>query len=217
MDINHQKLNVFNKLKNSTLNKEDLSRKGSIDEPIRQLVDIINANQFYYTTSTCSGRITLIDKPHGNSGQKKGNNFLLNRHDQVDLEHVMTAIGSFGEGDNFDTPEDRCLWLKFEPFIMHIQCYDLQRARILVNIALASGCRNSGITLGNPDKFMVAIRSTSSMEIPIHCGSKFNLDRSYIKFLCEESNRRIVENFKRLVKFQEQADLLLKDSMIQPS
>lgn len=42
--------------------KEDLSRKGSVDQPIVELVDYINSLDNYYTTSSCSGRILLFSE-----------------------------------------------------------------------------------------------------------------------------------------------------------
>lgn len=200
------KLKLFHRFKHDTLNKEDLSLKGSIDEPIRALVEIINRNPYYYTTSTCSGRIALIEKPHRESGNKKGNQFHLSSHDLVKLEDFESVINSFVKSCTEATGgelADRCLWLKFEPFIVHIQCYDLDKARLLLNTSLASGCRNSGITLGKPDKFMLAVRSTSSMEVPIHCNSRFELSRNFVKFLWEESNARLADNLKKLAKYQQ--------------
>ena len=40
--------------------KQDLSRKGSIDRPIADLVEYINSQDNYYTTSSCSGRILVF-------------------------------------------------------------------------------------------------------------------------------------------------------------
>lgn len=44
------------------LAKADLSRKGSVDEPIRELVEYINAHDSFYTTSSCSGRVTVFSE-----------------------------------------------------------------------------------------------------------------------------------------------------------
>lgn len=200
-DIESKKFKVFQQLKDSCLNKDDLSLKGSIDEPIRPLVNTINKNPYYYTTSTCSGRTTLIEKPHGQSGLKKGSNFLFNSHELIDKSAFDTVIGDFIKSQN--EVEETCLWLKFEPFIMHVQCYDLCKAQVLLNIALEKGCRNSGITLGKHEKFMVAIRSTSFMEIPIHCKSRFDLSSEYLNFLREECDRRLTDNKIRLLSLQE--------------
>lgn len=209
-DIKSKKFKIFLQLKESTLNKDDLSLKGSIDELIRPLVNIINENQFYYTTSTCSGRTTLIEKPHGQPGIKKGSNFLFNSHDFIDQKTFDTVIRDFVTNQN--EGEETCLWLKFEPFIMHVQCFDLSKAQTLLNIALEKGCRNSGVTLGKQGKFMVAIRSTSFMEVPIHCSSRFNLSNDYIKFLREECDRRLVENKIRLQSLQEALESKLRDN-----
>lgn len=45
----------------------DKSPKGSVDEAIRPLVDLINAHPSYATLSSCSGRIALFD-PSGTAG-----------------------------------------------------------------------------------------------------------------------------------------------------
>lgn len=40
--------------------KDDSSRKGSIDSHIIELVKYINVHSNYYTTSSCSGRILIF-------------------------------------------------------------------------------------------------------------------------------------------------------------
>lgn len=197
-DVAQRQLKQFELAKQQCLSREDLSRKGTIDEPIRCLVELLNSSRSYYTTSTCSGRILLIEKPHDNPAIKKGGNFVLNSHQEVQFDAFHDLIREFAARSNDDT----CLWLKFEPFIMHVQCIDLEKARSLVGLAIQSGRRNSGITIGRKEsKFLVAVRSTSSMEVPLHCGSKFTLDVNYLRFLNEECNRRLRENLVKLDDF----------------
>lgn len=215
-EIDSEKYKQFVKFKEQCLNKTDLSRKGSIDDPIRRLVEIINENPFYYTTSTCSGRITAISKPELNSGKKKESVFHLNSHQMLEPGELNEVVDKFlsrqmdnaisstcWESQNGPKSIRYCLWLKFEPFIMHIQCYDLKKAKKLLNMALANGCRNSGITLGKPDKFMVAIRSTGSLESPVHLWNKFELNTEHVEFLQEECNKRLNDNFERLNRFED--------------
>ncbi len=52
--------NVFDREKTRVLEKADLSRKGSVDAPIRGLVEAINAHSHHYTTSSCSGRTVVF-------------------------------------------------------------------------------------------------------------------------------------------------------------
>lgn len=49
----------FEAQKTAAIGGEDLSRKGSVDEPIRELVSLINSLPQYFTTSSCSGRILI--------------------------------------------------------------------------------------------------------------------------------------------------------------
>lgn len=209
MDRNTDKqFHQFHKLKQQCLDKEDLSRKGSIDEPIRSLVTLINSNSFYYTTSTCSGRISLIEKPHDNPAIKKGGRFLLNCHDEFSFDHFHGQIVTFKEENNTTT----CLWLKFEPFILHVQCYNLEKAHILLSAAIGQGCRNSGISLGKNEKYLVAVRSTSSMEVPLHCSNKFELDMNYLRFLHGECTRRLRENLTKLERFESEVKKIFLES-----
>lgn len=200
-----KKLSLFEQQKQSTLNRKDLSLKGSIDEPIRALVDIINTSPYYYTTSTCSGRVTLIEKPYGKPNSKNKNKFILSCHLLDELKNLNATIrDKLDEEKNSsnDEDDDTCLWLKVEPFILHVQCLNLDKAQNLLTNVLATGCRNSGLTLGKPDKFMVAVRSASSMEVPLKCGNKFELTNSYLAFLSQESERRLSDNLERLIKLE---------------
>lgn len=46
----------------SCLSQVDLSKKGSIDDQIMDLVQYINAKDNYFTTSSCSGRISVFSE-----------------------------------------------------------------------------------------------------------------------------------------------------------
>ena len=52
----------FSTEKARVLSKVDLSRKGSVDEPIAELVSYINALEDFYTTSSCSGRLAVLQE-----------------------------------------------------------------------------------------------------------------------------------------------------------
>ena len=52
----------FCKVKTQRLKTEDLSRKGSIDKEILSLVNFINDQESYCTTSSCSGRLAIFSE-----------------------------------------------------------------------------------------------------------------------------------------------------------
>lgn len=51
----------FKRWKTQCLGKADLSRKGSLDEDVVELVQLLNEQERFFTTSSCSGRIVLLD------------------------------------------------------------------------------------------------------------------------------------------------------------
>ena len=53
--------NAFNQWKKRCFSKVDISKKGSIDDDIYHIVSLINVSSNYFTTSSCSGRIILVE------------------------------------------------------------------------------------------------------------------------------------------------------------
>lgn len=56
----------FKNVKKQILDTADLSKKGSIDESIVNLVNYINSHDDYVTTSSCSGRAILFTSVSNN-------------------------------------------------------------------------------------------------------------------------------------------------------
>ena len=52
----------FSSEKARVLSKVDLSRKGGVDEPVAELVSYINSLKDFYTTSSCSGRLVVLQE-----------------------------------------------------------------------------------------------------------------------------------------------------------
>jgi len=50
----------FAQAKTSTLAAVDLSKKGSVDQPISNLIELVNNLDDYFTTSSCSGRTIIV-------------------------------------------------------------------------------------------------------------------------------------------------------------
>lgn len=51
----------FGRWKAQSLSKADLSRKGSVDEDAVAVVELLNSREEFFTTSSCAGRILLLD------------------------------------------------------------------------------------------------------------------------------------------------------------
>lgn len=82
------KRNFFNQRKYEVLKKIDKSSKGSWDKHILKLCEKINKKEDYYTTSSCSGRVTLIK----NVQRDKRNVVLKSWHDAVSFKNFEKDI-----------------------------------------------------------------------------------------------------------------------------
>jgi tRNA wybutosine-synthesizing protein 3 len=115
----------------------DKSPKGSLDAPIADLVNYINSTPQYYTTSCCSGRITLLLE----KGTRKGGEWLLASHDPVTYEQVAGVISGYSQRG--ESSGD--VVMRFEPFILAAECSTVADASSIVEVALASGFRKEHI------------------------------------------------------------------------
>ncbi|RMF07001.1 hypothetical protein D6764_00925 [Candidatus Woesearchaeota archaeon] len=116
MTLRNEQKSDFDRMKRRALLKKDKSRAGSIDEPIRELINFINSLDDYYTTSSCSGRILIIAP----SGKKKDSQWLLVKHAPVSAGEVRDALSSL--------PDSGTVWFRVESFIVHVGCRNLDAA-----------------------------------------------------------------------------------------
>ncbi|XP_029805583.1 tRNA wybutosine-synthesizing protein 3 homolog isoform X1 [Suricata suricatta] len=182
----------FKRWKAQCQSKADFSRKGSVDEDVVDIVQLLNGREQYFTTSSCAGRIILLDgNINGFEVQKQNCCWLLVTHKPCVKDDVIVALKK-ANGDAV---------LKFEPLILHVQCRQLQDAQILHSVAIDSGFRNSGITVGKRGKIMLAIRSTHGLEVPLSHKGKLMVTEEYIDFLLKIANQKMEENKKRIERF----------------
>ncbi|XP_049628499.1 tRNA wybutosine-synthesizing protein 3 homolog [Suncus etruscus] len=182
----------FKRWKTQCLGKADLSRKGSLDEDVVELVQLLNEQERFFTTSSCSGRIVLLDGgANGFENQKQNCCWLLVTHKPCVKDNVIEALKKVS-GDAI---------LKFEPFVLHVQCQELQDAQILHTVAIDSGFKNSGITVGKRGKIILAVRSTHGLEVPLSQKGKLLVSEDYIDFVLNIANQKMEENRKRIERF----------------
>ncbi|XP_022317062.2 tRNA wybutosine-synthesizing protein 3 homolog [Crassostrea virginica] len=196
-------MSSFDREKERALTGVDLSRKGSIDARIHLLVSLLNGSNDFFTTSSCSGRIIIFDdnsEEGRTSVKKKGCQWLYTTHDEA---HYDAAIASLRDlsGDSV---------FKFEPFVLHVQCKSLSNAQSLLSCAVASGFRNSGISIGNKGKIIVAVRSTHSLEVPLSQQGELLVTEKYIGKLVQIANQKMQENFLRIDRFFGNVETLLE-------
>lgn len=130
-------------------------------------VGLINSHPDYVTTSSCSGRIALFEDVDGIVCRKAGGAWLLSSHAPVAVPAVRDALRgcrALGQAGGSVT-------LKQEPLVLHVECRDLPAAEALLRVGVASGFRESGISLGKK-RVLCAIRTgANSLEVGLAGGT----------------------------------------------
>ncbi|XP_068730076.1 tRNA wybutosine-synthesizing protein 3 homolog isoform X3 [Montipora capricornis] len=176
----------FEKQKLAGLSQVDLSKKGSIDDQIIDLVKYINGKENYFTTSSCSGRIVVFSELANQ--RKKCCHWHYVTHNKANADEVLCSLRGC-QGDAV---------FKFEPFVLHVQCKDLEDGQDMLKTALVSGFKNSGIVVGKKANVIVAVRSTQSLEVPLVHNGKLLVSDEYIKFVVNAANKKLEENQTRI-------------------
>jgi tRNA wybutosine-synthesizing protein 3 len=138
-----RKQNTLAQLETPDSEYHDLSPKGSVDEPIRELIDEINTLEGLVTTSSCSGRISVFlegrkagsddelgegsaQSRAGPGGKGGGGAWLFISHTRIeasDADTLESFSARFGlenaEAHDGDVPgvNSRFVHLKFEPMV----------------------------------------------------------------------------------------------------
>ncbi|XP_050367895.1 tRNA wybutosine-synthesizing protein 2/3/4 [Argentina anserina] len=189
----------------------DKSPKGTVDTPIIPLLDVINCHRDYFTTSSCSGRISILSQPTRRTTKKKasGGAWLYITHDPADPDAVLDLV--FRRRSDQDEPElhqDDEVVFRFEPLIVAVECRDVAAAQLLVSKAIAAGFRESGITNSNK-RVIIAIRCSIRLEVPLGSSREIMVSREYLRFLVGVANEKFEANRKRTDAF---LDSLLSES-----
>ena len=175
--------------------KEDLSRKHSIDDYIVYLINRINSHNDYYTSSSCSGRtIVFSSSPTVTSSTKSDCQWLYVTHERADSNAIWNCLEQRSKDVDM-------ISIKFEPFILHVICRTLESAKVLLNIALECGYRNSGLVISNQGKITLAIRSTHALEVPLVIGGQLCVDQNYIMQIASIANEKMTANMAKIDRF----------------
>ncbi|XP_015941234.1 tRNA wybutosine-synthesizing protein 2/3/4 isoform X1 [Arachis duranensis] len=201
----------FEKRKAATLSslnstEHDKSPKGSLDIPIIPLINALNNHPFYFTTSSCSGRISILSQPLQNEAvstlpkkKARGGTWLFVSHDPADTDSVLSLLFPTSESTQ-SSPVPSELVFRFEPLIIAVECKDLSSAQSLVCLAISCGFRESGITNASK-RVIIAIRCSIRLEVPLGDTGKIMVNPEYVRYLVQVANDKMEANRKRTERF----------------
>jgi tRNA wybutosine-synthesizing protein 3 len=174
---------------NALKSLKDACIKDKVDEGVLPLLDQINRIQGFYTTSSCAGRIVLLEIPQ--IGDKRAACFLGIWHRTIEPKELQAAATKTTTG---------FLWLLAQAPILHIGAETLQHADIMLKTAIACGFKNSAVkSIGR--KIIIEICSTERLDAPIGRDGCLYCDEKYLSLLVEISNEVIERSKEKIGRF----------------
>jgi tRNA wybutosine-synthesizing protein 3 len=170
---------------------EGFKKKGQVDQKVIGILDSINKNPGLVTSSSCSGRITLLE-----ISEKKGDaRFYSKWHREISFEEAWDALSNYRGR--------RKLWFRCEPFIIHIFAKDLDSAQSVMRLARKSGFKRGGIWgFRNGWPFLELI-GTSEFALPVFDGELL-ISKKHLEYIVKTANATLRKNYSQLERFEKE-------------
>jgi tRNA wybutosine-synthesizing protein 3 len=179
----------WEQVKNSLLEGLENARKeGVVDEEVNKYLDAINAKPEYVTSSSCYGRIVLIDLP---DKTKKNSKFVGRWHREVTEGEVWNALRET-KGEH--------VWFKVDPLILHLSCKDIAAANKVLEAKGRAGMKRGGIFRIAKNRVQIELEGTHRMELPVKKG-RLLVTQEYFSLLIDEANQKFHKNAKTWERF----------------
>jgi len=166
-------------------------KEGKADEDIAELVDIINSDKDLYTTSSCAGRIAVLETPQEHN--KLESEWLGKWHRKIVLNDLEEALKKHTK---------YVAYLQSECPILHVVARGLPAAEKILFAAQMSGFKRSGIQAVNPERVLVEICSTESLEVPLAENGEKLVNLVYLSYLVNIANIKFSSGRDKLARLQ---------------
>ena len=178
---------------------EIASTSHKIDEKILPILSILNKIDGYYTSSSCAGRIVLLQIPR--IGDKREALFLGIWHRTIPPGEITSAVSNATQG---------LIWLLAQAPILHIGAQTLKLADDLVKTAVSCGFKNSAIkSFGK--KIVIELSSTERLDALIGKNGRLYCDKEYLILLTEIANEVIERSQEKLIRFEKKLIKFVSD------
>jgi len=184
--------------KKQTLQKLEVAKKqGLVDTGIIPILDLINSFDDYYTSSSCYGRIVLLEIPE--IGDKKTAKWLGKWHRKIETDEIINAFKKANKG---------LIWILAQSPIIHVLAKNLESADKLVKIAIGCGFKNSAFKSADKN-IVVEVTSTERLDSPVGKDGKLFCNDEYLSLLVDIANDVIDKSSAKLKKFEKKLEKYL--------
>jgi tRNA wybutosine-synthesizing protein 3 len=171
---------------------QNAKKAGKVDERIAPLVEFLFSKPNYFTTSSCSGRLLLIQLDEKES--KKPKAFFAKWHEIPKFKEVWKKLNEKSLQN---------LWFKQEPFVLVIGTNNLENAKKIMKICRNNGVKKVGIMSVEEGKFLVEIMGSHYLSFLIKEKSKILVDEALFRKEFETACKKLKASRKTLERLEE--------------
>lgn len=217
---------------NNNDNGDDTSNRHGFFQRYRVNHDLVRDPQRYFNLNTISTDLSGGGDPVRETNQFEGKKIHNNNDQKNEEKEESTTTSSssssqlpkyYADSQNASQKsKNKTLWLRFEPFILHVCCFNQNDANRLMNAARPA-FKNVGLT--SIQKNIVALWGDEGLDMPLSVpvsSNNMNDDNEYGKFLFESNqekewlqslvNERHVRNWQKIDRFTQHVhEMLLKN------
>jgi tRNA wybutosine-synthesizing protein 3 len=147
---------IWEKYKQQKINSLNSAiEKKLVDQQILKLLKKINKNPSLVSSSSCSGRIVLLQL--GEEG-KKSASFYAKWHTPADVGDVEMKLSEY--------TGRMPLWFRVEPFILHVAAKDIDSAKTFLEKIRSAGIKRGGIQTIKKEKVTIEIQGSGYLSVP---------------------------------------------------
>ncbi len=161
-----------------------------VDEVLIPYLKKYNKLKNTYTTSSCAGRILILGLD--SEEHKKPELFVGKWHRTVRHKEIFDCL----ENNKFEE-----LWLKQEPFIIHIVVKDIDTAEKVLLAKKTAGVKRGGIINIKEGRIVIEILGSSYMSMPVKLNNKIIFNKKQLAILIKKANIKVKRNYTQLWKF----------------
>ena len=140
-----------------------------------------------FTTSSCSGRIVLMDSEY--PWAKEETMIIFKKHEPIDVREVLEAASK---------PIAERLWLSVQGPIIHVETLDIEEAFTVLEAARRAGFKHSGILASTKKGILVELRTGIRVNIPLAEPDERLVRWDRLERIVDLANRALREAKERL-------------------
>ena len=179
-----------------TMHKKSMEKaiaEKKADLQIIPLCRFVSKTKHFFTSSSCAGRIILLQLPKGES--KREACFHRKWHCVVKEKELWEGIDAETSGE---------LWFKLDPFIFHVGADSLENSKKVLAAMTKAGVKRGGIIVAKPGKFLVELQGSQGIAFPIKKGKKVLVEKEYMKYILERANEKLEKNYALLKRLEKE-------------